>query len=534
MTKLQKTTLATSFEEIPLAHRHRTTSSLGIPRSDLDGDSLPDPTITTGWDARLRLLLLHGVVSLCWGSALAVFSAGAVPITWALSEQGKKYPQVTNVIVTLVSTLATTHVVYVLQGVCDQYASYLVVAGFTIGQLRWMQGVKERSIFTKFPDKKKWIVWFIVYAGLALHSASVVAILQPVPFWQHVLFGDSVPCGSDPNGLTMEPTYLDETLQRAVDKLSFTVGMQLGNYNEQVAGNTTSRVAGRAYSKDSYAYGALGGLENGLLEVPGVQFVAQCSSNPTEAEAIWRSVFPERSLPEPSMNGRDLVGFNDAPVPAQMRGINSEASAGGNAEDENISDFRHGLYALVQPTADGALMTVEPDGPQYKVTVCSWKALPKLVHAQTVNSTARSLSVEDAKVYPSIIGRATWSTLEGMARAARWGASLQPIFEIPAAPPSPAPPPSQVLEIILADGGKAAMTFFNVYAYSQRNANRAQLAPSCSSNNRTVSEHWKFGNARNLGYIAIVWTTGIGTFAIVMAIWLKPRRRVRGDWTLGV
>ncbi|RXW18897.1 hypothetical protein EST38_g6965 [Candolleomyces aberdarensis] len=351
----------------------------------------------------------------------------------------------------------------------------------------------------------------------------------------------------------MERTpYLDETLQGAVDKLSFTVGMQLGNYNgkvlnqnwnllcsftpksEQVAGNTTSRVAGRTYSKDTYAYGALGGLQNGLLEVPGVQFVAQCSSNPTEAEAIWRSVFPERSLPEPSMNGTDLVGFNDAPVPAQMRSINSEASAGGNAEDENIGNFRHGMYALVQPTADGALITVEPDGLQNKVTVCSWKALPKLVYAQTVNFTARSLRVEDAKVYPSIIGRATWSTLEGMTRAARYGASLQPIFETVAAPPLPPPLPSQVLEIILADGGKAAMTFFNMYAYDKRNANRAQLAPSCDSNNRTVSEHWMFGNARNLGYIAIVWTTGMGIFAKVMVIRLKPRRRIRGDWTLGV
>ncbi|KAJ2925253.1 hypothetical protein H1R20_g11823, partial [Candolleomyces eurysporus] len=463
-----------------------------------------------GWDRRLRTLLLHGVVSLCWGIALAIFSARVVPITWYLSERGKKYPQVTNVLVTLVSTLATTHITYVLQGVCDQYASYLVVEGFTIGQLRWMQGVKEKSVFTKFPNM----------------SQQIVAILQPESFYQHVWFRDRVPCGSDPNDLTLERTpYLDPTLQGAVDKLSFTVGMQLGNYNEQVAGNTTSRVAGRTYRKDSYAYGALGGLQNGLLEVPGVQFVAQCSSNPTETEAIWRSVFPERSLPEPLMNGTDLVGFDDAPVPAQMRSIDSEAGA--NAEDENIGNFRHGMYALVQPTADGALITLEPDGPQNKVTVCSWKTLPKLIYAQTINFTARSLKAEDAKMYPSVIGRATWSTLEGMARAARYGASLQAIFETPAAAPS------EVLEIILADGGKAAITFFNVYAYSPRNANKDQVAPSCDSNNRTVAEHWRFSNARNLGYIAIVWTTGIGTFAIGMVLRLKPRRRIRGEWTLG-
>jgi hypothetical protein len=287
----------------------------------------------------------------------------------------------------------------------------------------------------------------------------------------------------------------------------------------------TSRIAGRTYRKDSYAYGVVGGLQDGLQEVSGVQFVAQCSSNSSNTEAIWRSIFPDRSLPELSINGTELVGFTDAPVPAQMRSVDSEA---GNSQDENLGNFHNGMYALVQPNADGALITVEPDGSQRKVTVCSWKTLPKLVHAQTINFTARSLEAEDATVYPTVIGRATWFTLQGMAIAARYGASLQANY------------PSRVLETILADGGKAAITDFNVFfwgQYNPRKANKPQPSsapPRCDSKNRTVAEHWRFGNSRNLGYIAIVLTTGIGFFAVWMVFRLKPRRRMRGDWTLGV
>ncbi|RXW17436.1 hypothetical protein EST38_g8409 [Candolleomyces aberdarensis] len=516
---LQKAKLNTTFEEVPLVNR--TTSDPRIARGDVGGDFVSNSTITTGWDRRLFILLLHGVVSLCWGIALAIFSARVVPVAWYLSERGRKSPEVTNVLVALASTLTTMHITYILQGVCDQYTSYLVVEGFTVGQLRWMQGVKELSVFAKFPDKENF--W---------SKKRIVAILQPESFFKNFWFGDWGPCGSDPSDLTLERNpYLDEGLQAAVDKLSFVVGMQLGNYNEQVAGNTTSRLAGRTYRKDSYAYGVLGGLENGLLEVPGAQFVAQCSSNSTEAEAIWRSVFPERSPPEPLMNGTQLAGFRDAPVPAQMRSIDSEA---GSPEDENLGIFHNGMYALVQPTADGALITVEPDGPRSKVTVCSWKTLPKLVYAQTIDFTGRALRVEDAKTYPIVIGRATWSTLEGMARAARSGASLQAVLK------KATPPPSQVLETILADGGKAAITFINAHfwgQYNPRKANRNQPSsapPRCDSNNRTVAEHWRFGNSHNLGYIAIVLTTGIGIFAIWMVLRLKTRRRMRGDWTLGV
>ncbi|RXW23160.1 hypothetical protein EST38_g2683 [Candolleomyces aberdarensis] len=412
------------------------------------------------------------------------------------------------------------HITYILQGVCDQYTSYLVVEGCTVGQLRWMQGVKELSVFTKFPDKKNF--W---------SKKRIVAILQPESFFQHVWFGDWVPCGSDRNDLTLENTpYLDAMLQAAVDKLSFTVGMQLGNYNEQVAGNTTSRVAGRNYRKDSYAYGAVGGLENGLLELPGVQFFAYCSNNSTKAEVIWRSVFPERSLPELSTNGTELVRIRDAPAPAEMRSVDSEA---GSPDDESLGNFHHRMYALVRPTADGALITIEPDGTRSNVTVCGWRTLPKLVHAQTINFTARSLRAEDAKLYPAVIGRATWLTLQGMARAAHYGASLQAIRR------TATKPSSQVLEAILADGGKAAITFYNQHFWGYHNPrkeNKGQQPDAplrCDSNNRTVSEHWRFGNSNHLGYIAIVLTIVISGFTIGMVLWLKPRRRLR-DWTLGV
>ncbi|KAJ2913787.1 hypothetical protein MD484_g6633, partial [Candolleomyces efflorescens] len=524
----QKATVITSYEEIPLV----TTRNSRLSRGDIaNGDFVPDRNVVTGWDRRLLILLFHGLISLCWGIALAIFASRVVPVAWALSEKGRKNPEITNVLVALASTLTTMHITYILQGICDQYTSFLVVDGFTVGQLRWMQGVKELSAFTKFPDKenfwsKKRIGWLIVYLAFALHSASVVAILQPESFFKHFPFGDWVPCGSDPNDLTLERSqFVDEKLQA----FSFTVGMQLGNYNEQVAGNTTSRIARRTYRKDGYAYGIIGGLQNGLQEVPGVQFVAQCSSNSSNAEAIWRSVFPDRSLPELAMNGTEFVEFTDAPVPAQMRSVDSEADDRG--QDETLGNFHNGLYALVQPNADGALITVEP---QIRLTICSWKTVPKLIHAQTIDFTARSLEAKDATLYPTLIGRATWFTLQGMAHAARYGSSLQ------AVPEGTSPPPSRVLETILADGGKAAITVFNEFfwpQYNPRKANKPQPAsapPRCDSRNRTVAEHWRFGNSHNLGYIAIVLTTGIGIFAVWMVFRLKPRRRMRGDWTLGV
>ena len=139
--------------------------------------------ITTGINWSLFHLLIHGLISLLWGIALAIFSSGIVPVTWAVSQYGQTHLVVTNVLITLVGTATTTHIQYISQGVLKQYSQYVLVNGFTVKELAWMQGIMEWSLYTNFGSwKKSWkkrAVWLVIYAGMAVHTASVVSILQP-------------------------------------------------------------------------------------------------------------------------------------------------------------------------------------------------------------------------------------------------------------------------------------------------------------------------------------------------------------------
>ena len=153
-----------------------------------DDHALED-VITTGWDRPLLLLLLQGLISVAWGAALCVFALVRVPIAWNLSQLGKNNPAATNTIVTLVATLSTLHITYILQQVIEEYSRSLLLSGFTLGHLTWLQGVTGMSIFTKFPDARRrgrlraWpkrrLLWIVVYGGFAVHASSLVAILQP-------------------------------------------------------------------------------------------------------------------------------------------------------------------------------------------------------------------------------------------------------------------------------------------------------------------------------------------------------------------
>jgi hypothetical protein len=171
------------LEVLPLVNRSE--SMLRRAKEDLNSLTLTDSTTVTGWNGPLVLLLLNGVVSVGWGIALSIFASRLVPVTFALSELAKKgNPEYVNVVTTLVATLASMHLMYIIQNICDQYTSVLLVEGFTLGQLRWLQGVKEMTMFAQFADKhrfwsKKRFAWLIVYAGFAFHGSSIVAILQP-------------------------------------------------------------------------------------------------------------------------------------------------------------------------------------------------------------------------------------------------------------------------------------------------------------------------------------------------------------------
>lgn len=146
--------------------------------------------ITTGWTLSLLILLLNGIISICWGIALFIFSLGVVPIYYNLSNLGQEHRDITNTIIAFVAAISTMHISYIVQQIPAHYSHCLLVDGFTLGHLRWMQGVQQISIFTRFPNRKgggkltrfftrKQIFWLVTYFGIAFHTSSLVAILQP-------------------------------------------------------------------------------------------------------------------------------------------------------------------------------------------------------------------------------------------------------------------------------------------------------------------------------------------------------------------
>ena len=284
-------------------------------------------------------------------------------------------------------------------------------------------------------------------------------------------------------------------------------------HTEQVGGNTTTSVAGRVYVKDNYAYGAIGGLSDGLQEIPGVSFNAHCihdqNSNTSSLSDLWGSVFPGRTPPTISSGSDGSQSFSDLPIPSQMRSIVSDPSF-------NLTGSQVGMYALVNPSGSGGLLMVNSTG---GLLCCVWQATPKLVSVQTVNFTAKSLGGQDSKMVPQLSGRAVLLTLQGMAAAVHLGANLD--NGIPVELPKFAIPPTfAVLQILLADGGKAALTSFNTYF--------ADFQTRCYSNNRTIAAHWRFGNSHNLGWVAIIWTIGVGVLALFSVIWFTRSPRIQG------
>ena len=279
-------------------------------------------------------------------------------------------------------------------------------------------------------------------------------------------------------------------------------------------------MAGRVYVKDIYAYGAIGGLSDGLQEIPGVSFNAKCTndrnSNISSLSHLWGSVFPGRTPPTISTRSDGSQSFSDSSVPLQMRSIVSDTSF-------NLTGSLIGMYALVDPSGSGGLLMVNSTG---DLLCCVWQAIPKLVSVQTVKFTAKSLGAQDSKTVPQLTGRAVLFTLQGMAAAVHLGVDLDnrnPVQSLKF------PPTSAVLQILLADGGKAALTSFNVYFNGKftHHLSTAGIAV-CDSKNRTIATHWRFGNNHNLGWVAIIWTIGMGILAVIAVMWFMPRPRVRG------
>lgn len=164
---------------------------------------------TTGLELPFLWLLFNGIVSFFWGVALAVFAAGVVPLHFEISQFAKRHDaDWTNEIVALLGSFATMHVTYVLQQTLELYSHIILAGEFTLADIKWMQGVNEVTLFAEFPARPggprqlenprgfvdhlriwwgafyRWcdnrrLAWILVYFGMALHTTSVVSILQP-------------------------------------------------------------------------------------------------------------------------------------------------------------------------------------------------------------------------------------------------------------------------------------------------------------------------------------------------------------------
>jgi hypothetical protein len=113
-----------------------------------------------------------------------------------------------------------------------------------------------------------------------------------------------------------------------------------------------------------------------------------------------------------------------------------------------------------------------------------------------------------------------------MAAAVHLGANLDKPVEIPSFHFRQT---SAVLQTILADGGKAALTSFNTYFIPRFKHHQSTAGVTvCHSNNRTIAAHWRFGNNHNFGWVAIIWTIGVGILAVIAVMRFTPRPRVQG------
>ncbi|KAE9388608.1 hypothetical protein BT96DRAFT_429675 [Gymnopus androsaceus JB14] len=180
------------------------------------------------------------------------------------------------------------------------------------------------------------------------------------------------------------------------------------------------------------------------------------------------------------------------------------------------------MYAIVNATGGGAVITVDARG---NMTACAWTVIPQLVDVVILNFTAyAAATTENATIMPAPAGRATYLTVQGMAQAINLGARLDTNYGN--TQPAAISDTAQMLQVLIADGIKGAVT-----AYTDIVCSTGCSFPSgqvCDSNNRTIQQHWRFGNEHNLGWLAIILTIGFGLAAVYMVWYLRKRPYIRG------
>ncbi|KAJ7649442.1 hypothetical protein DFH06DRAFT_553961 [Mycena polygramma] len=519
---------------------------------------LLEPTFSTNIDWSLFILFASAVVSILWGIALAIFAAGVVPIAWTISTAASSHDALTSVAVTAVSSLSTAQLMYTIKLAVEAYTSSILFEGFTLDQWKLLRSLSECSVWPpfKFPwrkQKKSAMIWFALLGSLAAHSASMAAILQPENLIVILHYDDWTPCGIPASDLSFNLPIPSEA-QAQLEQAALTAGLELGTIYEQVSGNSTTSIVGRSFVKDNFGYGAIGDLTNALQEVPGVEFDVQCGNETSspDLESLWAAVH----IPLPMVNLTNItVSFTTGLQSNSSLQIVTSTAGGESSSPVTLTDaVPFAFFSAIFANGDGAMLTIDANGSAFG---CIWNIIPRLLHVQISGFSAAALRSEtqtssgNTTLYPAAIGSALLGTLRGMAAGIALGGSLilrdnyslvnTPHFTLDGR--YQAPSANTTIGVLLGDGAKAGLTAYSNYFTAHVFASlvndtidgaTAKTGVSiCSSNNRSLHNHWRFGNLHGLGTLAIIQNCAIGAAALwVVFLLARPGKnrpiRVKG------
>ncbi|KAJ7731531.1 hypothetical protein B0H16DRAFT_1583570 [Mycena metata] len=515
---------------------------------------LLEPSFSTNIDWSLFILFASAVVSVLWGMALAIFAAGLVPIAWTISTAGSAYSGLTSVVVTAVASLSTAQLTYTMKLAVEAYASSILFEGFTLDQWKFLRALSESSIWPpfKFPWRKQTksaVLWLALLGSLAAHSTSMAAILQPETFIVILHYDDWNPCGITASNLSFSLSIPSEA-QAQLEQATLAAGLELGTVYEQVSGNSTTSIVGRSFVKDNFGYGAIGGLANALQEVPGVEFDVQCGNETSspDLETLWAAV--RIPLPTVNLTNKTVSFTTNLQSNSSLQIVTSTAGGKPNSPFTLTDTVPFVFFSAVLANGDGAMLTIDANGSAFG---CIWHVIPRLVHVQIIGFNAVALRSEtqtsgDTNLYPAAIGSALLGTLRGMATSITLGGSLilRANYSLVDTPhftwdgDYQAPSANTTIGVLLGDGAKAGLTAYSNYFASHvftslvndtiDEAAAKTGVSVCSSNNRSLHKHWRFGNLHWLGTLAIIQNCAIGAAALwVVFLLARPgkKRRIR-------
>ncbi|KAJ7809447.1 hypothetical protein B0H13DRAFT_2150087, partial [Mycena leptocephala] len=310
-------------------------------------------------------------------------------------------------------------------------------------------------------------------------------------FLGYVPSNDPAICGVDPASLTMNSNL---TAQHLMDQDAFMFGLQLGAYSDQLAGNTTTAVAGRIYLKDNFGYGVTTSLPNALQQVAGTEITAQCysSHDATSLPSLWFTTFPDLSLNALQINdsGALLASIAHDASHAIIKISSNSTYVPFNTTSMSFS--WKSMYAVVNASGSGALFIADSSGLS---TGCKWAAIPRLVHIEVPISSPLH---RQQTIHPCACPvRAVYATVRA--------SHSNPVRATLDATTAGYPSAADVLQCLLADGLKQP---------SRRNTAQCRALDRICDSEISLQEHWRFGNEHSLGVLAIMLTLGFGVYAV--------------------